>query len=172
MNERPPQPEARRTERFGRGVETVLLALTLGGMIVLATAQIALRNLGGGGIAWADEALRIMVLWVTMLGAIAASGEQRHVSIDALSRYLPVRVRRATDVIVNALTSVVCAVLAWYSYLFVVDSWSADDRVLGGSVPAWSLQVILPVGFALIACRYAAAAGRGVTGRRSRAPTP
>ncbi len=166
MSSRPPEQGS--AGRLGRRVETVLLALTLGGMIVLATAQIVLRNLGAGGISWADEALRITVLWVTMLGAIAASGEQRHVTIDAVSRYLPAGVRRAADVLVNALTSAVCVTLAWYSYLFVVDSWSADDRILGGGIPAWTLQVILPVGFALIAIRYAVAAGRCVAGRRGR----
>lgn len=143
-----------RVDSPGRRVETILLTLTVSAMVVLAATQIVMRNFWGIGIAWADEVLRILVLWVTMLGAIAASGEQRHVSIDALSRYLPGPVRSVSVRLTNAFTAVVCLALGWYSWLFVADSWSANDRVLGGSLPAWIVQVILPVGFILMTYRY------------------
>lgn len=153
-----PKPSlGERAERAGRLLETVLLALALGAMIVLASAQISLRNFGGGGLAWADEALRLLVLWVTMLGAIAAGRDQRHVSIDALSRYLPRAwlcwVARASDFFAAA----VCLVLAWYSGLFVADSLAADDRILGGGLPAWVAQLVLPVAFGLLGYRYVVA---------------
>jgi TRAP-type C4-dicarboxylate transport system permease small subunit len=133
-------------------------------MILLAAGQIVLRNVWGTGFGWADEALRIMVLWVTMLGAVAASREQRHVSIDALSRYLPRWVVRWTGVVTDAFAAVVCAALAWYSYGFVAESSAANERVLGGDVPAWAVQMILPVGFALISYRYTVACLRRRTG--------
>lgn len=143
-----------RAERLGRAVETILLALVLGAMILLAAAQIALRNFGGGGLIWADEALRIMVLWVTMLGAVAAGREQRHVSIDVLSRYLPARMQGGLRIGINLFVAAVCFVLTWYSWLFVADSRLVDDRVLGGSVAAWAVQSVLPAGFALLGYRY------------------
>ncbi len=145
---------ARRADRLGRFVETGLLALVLGSMILLAAAQIAFRNLFGGGFPWADEALRIMVLWVAMLGSVAAGRDQRHVSIDALSRYLPAAVRRWSGVLINVFAAAVCLGLAWYAYLFVADSRLADDRVLGGAVPAWAVAAILPVAFALLSYRF------------------
>ena len=148
---------ADRADRLARSAETFLLALVLGAMILLAAAQIALRNIWGTGFDWADEALRMLVLWVTVLGAVAASREQRHVSIDALSRYLSSGIARWTAVLVDTFTAVVCAALAWYSYRFVADSWLAGDRVLGGDLPAWCVQLILPVGFALISLRYVVA---------------
>ncbi|MCC7258836.1 MAG: TRAP transporter small permease [Gammaproteobacteria bacterium] len=146
-----------RAERFGRWVENVLLALALAAMVALAAAQIALRNFGGAGLVWADEALRLLVLWVTMLGAVAASRDQRHVSIDALSRYLPHRWLRGIGRLLDVFVAAVCFVLAWYSWQFVADALAADDRVLGGAVPAWSVQLILPVAFALVGYRYTVA---------------
>jgi TRAP-type C4-dicarboxylate transport system permease small subunit len=142
-------------DRLGRAVETFLLALTLGAMILLAAGQIVLRNFGGGGFDWADEALRILVLWVAMIGAVAASREQRHVSIDALSRYLPRGLRPWTAFLIDAFTGATCAALAWYSWLFAADSRAAQDMVLSRQVPAWTVQMILPAGFALMAYRYA-----------------
>ena len=80
-------------DRVGRWLENSLLSIVLVSMILLASGQIGLRNLFGSGFPWADEALRLLVLWVAMLGAVAASRENRHISIDILSRVLPERPR-------------------------------------------------------------------------------
>jgi len=146
-----------RVSRAVRAVETALLAGVLGAMVVLAATQIVLRNGWGAGFDWADEALRLMVLWVAMLGAVAASGEQRHVSIDALSRYLPATLGRVVARLLNAVATGVCAVLAWYSWRFVAESWDAGEMLLGGRLPAWAAESILPAAFAIMALRYALA---------------
>jgi TRAP-type C4-dicarboxylate transport system permease small subunit len=159
-----------RADRFGRRAETVLLTVLLGAMVLLASGQIVLRNIWGTGLSWADEALRILVLWVTMLGAVAASREGKHVSIDAVSRYLPKRLATGSGRLIDAFVAVVCAVLAWESYLFVVDSFDAADTVLGGRLPAWSVQLVLPVGFALICYRFVVAAFRNRAAPAGRGP--
>ena len=64
----------KQAQRAGLLFENSLLALVLSGMIILASAQILLRNLTGLGFAWADEALRLMVLWVTLLGRRQPAG--------------------------------------------------------------------------------------------------
>ena len=58
-----------RADNAGRFAETALLSVILAAMILLATYQITLRNFFAAGLPWADEALRIMVLWLAMLGA-------------------------------------------------------------------------------------------------------
>ena len=80
-------------DRLGRAVENLALTLLLTGMLLLAGAQILLRNVGEGGFPWADEALRIMVLWLAMLGGLAASRDNRHIAIDALALILPPSMR-------------------------------------------------------------------------------
>jgi TRAP-type C4-dicarboxylate transport system permease small subunit len=152
--ERPPIGWLERAERLSRGLETLCLVLVLGGMIILAAAQIAMRNLWGGGFGWADEALRIMVLWVAMLGAVAASREDRHISVDVLTHRVPPRLRRWSGAVVDAFTAAASFALAWYSLEFVGDSYASGDRLLGDQ-PAWALQIILPLAFALIGYRYA-----------------
>ena len=61
-----------RADRIGRLAETAILVLLLTAMMLLASSQIALRNFFASGFAWADEALRLMVLWLAMIGAVAA----------------------------------------------------------------------------------------------------
>lgn len=143
-----------KAERLGRSAETALLVLVLTAMILLAAGQILLRNFLDSGVSWGDEALRIMLLWLVMLGAVAASRERRHIVIDVLSRMLSGRLNLLTAAAVDALTAVVTGLLAWFSWQFVNDSRVYGDLLLN-NLPAWTLQIILPVGFALISYRYA-----------------
>ena len=143
-----------RADRLGRGVENVALCVLLAVMIVLAATQILLRNTVGEGIGWADGVLRLLVLWVGLLGAIAASRDDRHLAVDVLSHYLPNAARQRLAFVVDAVTSAVCLGLAWFSGEFVLDSWRSGER-LAELVPAWLAQLILPVAFLLMGYRYA-----------------
>ena len=154
MNDTRPRPGwLERAERAGRLIENLALVTILSGMILLASLQIFYRNFLDSGFAWADEALRLMVLWVAMLGAVVASREDRHISIDVLSHVLPETARNWAAVLVNAFTSIVSLNLAWYSALFVAESIEYQELLLN-DLPAWLFQSILPVAFLLIGYRY------------------
>lgn len=140
-------------DKWGRRTEDAVLALLLLGMMVLATLQIVLRNVFDSGLIWADELLRLTVLWVALVGAIAASRADKQISINVLSRFLPERLRLAVSVVVDLFTAFVCGLLAWHSGRFVHAAWEFEDTLLGG-LPAWWFEIILPVGFGLMAWRY------------------
>jgi len=142
-----------KADRIGRCVENASLVLVLSAMIILAAAQIIMRNIFEIGLSWSDEALRLMVLWVTMLGAVAASREHRHIVIDVLSRMLPTGLRAWASFIVDSFSAGVTGVLAWVAAEFVSESKEYGDLLLN-DLPAWPFQLILPIGFAIIAYRY------------------
>lgn len=123
-------------------------------MVLLAGAQIVARNLLGEGLVWSDQLLRIMVLWVGLLGALAASRDDNHIVIDLVPKLLPMRFKRGIRVLVCAFTATVCALVAWHAARFVIDEYAYSQPLLG-PVPGWVFQVVIPVGFALIAWRYA-----------------
>ncbi|MGH8496673.1 MAG: TRAP transporter small permease [Gammaproteobacteria bacterium] len=142
-----------RLDRLGRRLENASLVLLLSAMIALAAAQIFLRNVLDSGLVWADELLRILVLWVAMLGAVAASRDRHQITIDILSRFLPQRARIVTGLLVDLFTAGIAGLLAWHSGRFVAETLEYGDRILG-DLPAWLFQAILPVAFGLIAWRY------------------
>ncbi len=149
----------RRLDKVGAAAENTLLILSLGAMIVLAVAQIVARNAGIGGMAFSDELLRLLVLWVAMIGAVAASRDDHHIRIDILSRFLPFRLRKSMRVVVDLFTFAVCAIVAWYGVQFVASTREFEDLAFG-KLPLWWFQAVLPVGFGLIAYRYLLWAGR------------
>ena len=140
-------------EKAGRTAEDTVLVLILTGMILLAASQIVLRNFFGFGFIWADELLRMLVLWIAVAGAVAASRTDKHINIAVLDRFLPDKIGLVVKVIVDLFTAAVCLVVTWYSINFVQTSYEYQD-VLMGNVPAWILQLVMPVGFGLISWRY------------------
>jgi TRAP-type C4-dicarboxylate transport system permease small subunit len=123
-------------------------------MILLAAAQIVMRNFFSFGFIWTDEMLRMLVLWIAVAGAVAASRNDKHINIAILDRFLPDRIKLAVKIAVHLFTAAVCGVVAWHSLQFVLTSREFGD-VLMGSIPAWLPQLILPIGFGLICYRYA-----------------
>lgn len=146
-------PIFNRLEKVAAYAEDGLLLIILISMILLAGTQIFLRNIFDSGLFWGDEMLRLLVLWLTMAGGLAASRMDRHISIAVLNRFLPRRVQFFTKVIIDLFTAFICALFAWHSARFVMGSYEFGDMLMR-SVPAWTLQIILPVGFALMAFRH------------------
>jgi TRAP-type C4-dicarboxylate transport system permease small subunit len=139
--------------RAGSLAEDILLILILSMMIILAGGQILLRNVFDIGFIWGDELLRMLVLWIAVAGAVAASRSDKHISIAILDRFLPEFLKSLSKIVINIFTASVTGAVAWFSLQFALTSREYGDILLG-SVPAWWLQLILPVGFGLIAYRY------------------
>jgi TRAP-type C4-dicarboxylate transport system permease small subunit len=144
-----------RLDRAARSLETWLIVAILSGLVVLGAAQIVLRNFFSIGFAWGDGLTRLAVLWLGLLGALAASRDGRHITMGAVTRFLPPRLRAFVGVGADWFGAAVSAALAWFSWAFVSDSREFGDTLLG-DVPAWWLQLIMPVAFALMAWQFLA----------------
>jgi TRAP-type C4-dicarboxylate transport system permease small subunit len=142
-----------RLDKAGRMGEDAVLVIILIALILLAASQIVMRNFFNFGFIWADEMLRMLVLWIAVAGAVAASRTDKHINIAILDRFLPEKIKLAVKIVIHIFTAGVCGVVTWYSVQFVQMSHEFGD-VLMGSIPAWLPQLILPVGFGLICYRY------------------
>jgi TRAP-type C4-dicarboxylate transport system permease small subunit len=139
--------------RFEEWSLTVLVLV----LVVLAGGQILLRNLFGGGIAWADPFLRTLVVWTAMLGALAAVRDDKHIAVDVLQRFLPPVAQRGARIVTLLFTAGVCAAMCWYSVGLVSIDLGTPAGASGDGVPGispWILESILPVGFGLMALRF------------------
>ena len=137
--------------------EDGLLAALLGALLLLSVAQIALRLFFDTGLAWAEPAGRAGVMWLALLGALGATRGHRHIAIDALPRVLPPAGRRVAWVIAQAATAVLCAGMAWLGWGLVQLEREAPLPFIAG-VPSWVPMLALPLGFGLMALRFALAA--------------
>ncbi len=147
-----PETENRALRWIALIEDTALVGL-LSVLILLAGGQVLLRNFLDMGLAWGEQASRGLVLWVGLIGAITASRNNRHINMDVLSRWLPDRARAACGAVVSLFTSFVCAVVAYHAGRLVTMDYEAGVTAFQ-TVPAWTVELILPFSFSVIGLRY------------------
>ena len=142
-----------RLDRIGRLLENITLVTLLSGMIVLAVGEIVLREVFETGFPWSGQLLKLMVLWLAMVGSVAACRDNRHIRIDVLSHVLPDWLVRITRVLVDVFAAAVCAVIAWQAWRYLQLEIEFEDQVLVDT-PAWIAHVVVPLAFALVSYRF------------------
>jgi TRAP-type C4-dicarboxylate transport system permease small subunit len=140
-------------DRALAAAEGTVLILLLSVMVVMAFLQVVLRNVFNEGIIWADILLRHLVLWIGLLGAALAASQERHITIDVLARFLSARLRHAALALAQLFAAVVCAILADAAVTFVRNDLEFGSTIYA-EIPAWTSEVIIPVGFSLLTFHF------------------
>lgn len=134
-------------------VEGWLVIALLSVMILLSFVQVVLRNAFSESLAWGDILLRHLVLWVGFLGAALATSNERHINIDALTRFLTPKLKHAVKIVTNLFAASICFLLFQASITFLSNEIS-DKSTVFGSVPSIYSEIIIPVGFGLIIIHF------------------
>lgn len=134
-------------------IEDGLLVGLLAAMILLAVFQIISRNIFGVGYSWTDVLIRVLVLWIGLVGAMIASRTGEHISIDVISRFLPDRAQLAAAAATQMLTVFVCGLVAWHGARFVKMEYEFGAAAFA-DIPVWVCELIIPFSFTVIALRY------------------
>ena len=138
---------------FINKIEDGIIVMLLTSMLGFAVLQIILRNFFHGGIQWGDTFLRVLVLWIGLIGAMIASRDAKHINIDLLSKYLPGKLSSASGIFCQLFTATISAIVAYYSYLFVLMEKESGDTAFS-SIPIWLCEAIIPFSFLVISIRY------------------
>ena len=102
-------------------IEIGFLCLIIAMMIGLAILKIVMRYVFNASLLWSDMMLQHLTLWLCFFGAALATCERRHISIDVLSRILPGKITRWTNLVIDCIALVVVGILAYYGFLFLGD---------------------------------------------------
>jgi TRAP-type C4-dicarboxylate transport system permease small subunit len=140
-------------EKISR-LEKILIAALLTVMILLAFLQIVLRNFFATGIDWGDSLVRYLVVWVGFIGAAIAVREDKHITIDILSRWISGSRSRIIESISHLASTVICGLLTWAAIKFIMfEAQMGTTAVM--ELPAWMPELIIPVTFGIMTLRYA-----------------
>jgi len=145
-------------------VEGWLIVLLLWIMVAATFVQVSLRslythahlkwaNLLLGHVDWAEPLARILVLWLTFLGASLVSREGKHIKIDLLEVVLPRAWSPFREVFLTFLAALLSALLLAASLAFIKMEMAYGGHILS-TVPTWVSQAIIPIGFALMTFRF------------------
>jgi C4-dicarboxylate transporter DctM subunit len=150
--------------RWLRGGENSLIVLALAVMALLPCLEMILRKGFGTGVGASATIVQHLVLAVGMLGGAIAARENRLLSISTLTLAFTPQWRARAAWFSNGFAAAISAVLAVASMTFVLGTRQTGGEVAFG-LPRWTAQLLLPVGFALIALRLVWHAGKDWRGR-------
>jgi C4-dicarboxylate transporter, DctM subunit len=144
--------------------ENRVASVALGGLMVLPLAQIAARRFLHAAIPGEAAIVSTLTLWLGMLGAAIAAREGKLLTL-ATGEFLPKgRVGAIAHIFSGAVGAMVATLLAAGAVALVRSDRLAGD-MLTPQIPVWVADLVLPVGFALIALRLAWHASPTRTGR-------
>lgn len=125
--------------RWGLSFSAILLAL----MLTVALAQILSRVLFNHTLDWAEEAVRMALVWSALLAAPIGYRAAGHVAITAFIEGLSMRTLCVTGVIVNSLVAWICSVFLLESFYFVARGSTIVSTGLG--IQMAFVYLIVPV---------------------------
>ena len=134
-------------------VENAAITLLAAALVLLAGGQIVARIAFDSGWSEIDDALRAMVLWIALIGAMIAAREDRHLAIDALSRFVRGPASRVVRFATYAAAAGISGLIAWHAFKLVRDEFTSGT-IAFAAVPAWFVQSIMPIAFGVIALRF------------------
>ncbi|HVS16228.1 MAG TPA: TRAP transporter large permease subunit [Thermoanaerobaculia bacterium] len=147
-------------------LESGLTSLALVAMVLLPIAEIVSRLVAQRGIPGSGPFVQHLTLWVGFLGAALAARENRLLAL-ATGQLIPAGGwREASGLLIGLVGAAVSTVLAFASWeLVTIEREGGAEIALG--IGVWMAQLVLPVGFVLLAVRLAWNAsqhrwGRGV----------
>lgn len=137
-------------DRLEEGLIAFLLAL----MTLITFGQVIARYVFNYSFVWALELVTFLFAWLIFLGMSYGVRAGSHIGVDALVKVLPPRVAR----VVGAIATLCCiayAVIALFgSWRYVVTMYGIGTLAQDLPIPVWIPQIVLPLGFALLALRF------------------
>ncbi|MDT3669453.1 MAG: TRAP transporter small permease [Aromatoleum sp.] len=154
-------PVRRSYHRFMSACGAVAAAL-FGAMALLVCADVLMRNLGLGSIAWSVEATEYILMIATFVAAPWLLYLGDHIRVDVVVRALSAPARRFVGLASDLACFVVCAVLAWQSVAVTLDTAEQGSLVFKVLVfPEWWLNLPMAFSCALLAVEFARRAATG-----------
>jgi len=155
-------PAGRAPVGFWSAAENALVTAALVAMVALPLAEIVLRTFFHASLVHTGTLVQHLTLLVGMAGGAVATRERRLLALSAatwLRGKWSARARSFACTLAAAVSAVLCLAAAQF---VASERGAAPDLVRG--LPLWTVQCVLPLGFALIALRLlhqAAATWRG-----------
>ena len=140
-------------DRWVRAISAAALQLAAASCLLcfaIMCYAVAMRYFAGVPQTWVDHAVGWLVVAMVAFAAPAAQLEGEHVAVDTLSERAQGRTRRALAAFGCLWVAATAAVMIWEGWAMVAFSRMTGMMTDIHPVQLWWIQVLLPVGFALL----------------------
>ncbi len=144
-------------ELIGRLEDAVVGIILLAATYVLFQG-VLLRYLFNYAFSWTEEVVRYSIVWLVFLGGSIAARRGAHIAMDIAVVYLPPRAKLFMLGVAAAITCAFTLVMTYYGILLTVSIWNYRQLSPAAEIPMAIPFAAIPVGCALMAIRFLAAA--------------
>jgi len=144
--------------------ENAIVTAALAALVVLPLAESVLRKTFHLGISGSTALVQHLTLILGMAGGVIAARENRLLPLSTLGTLLKGKKKTAAGIFCGACSVTVLALLAWASWQFVMSERPAELTLAYG-IRVWWVQLVMPVGFALLTVYLLMHASGGWPGR-------
>lgn len=147
-----PRPAVPGWLRFFHGAENLLTVLALAAMLLLPVLEVLLRTSFKTGVSGSSMIVQHLTLIVGMLGGALAARDGRLLALTPAQSLLRGRAHTVARIFSASVAGCISAFLCVASVQFV---WATKPlgKVLAYGLPVWVVQLVLPIGFGVIALR-------------------
>src|SRR5437762_3675057 len=132
--------------------ENLLLPLALAALMLLPLIEIVGRKLFRGGVSGAAAFQQHLVLIIGLLGGMFAARGRRLLSLSTLTTFLKGRWQSFARVFSSAFAAGITVFLC-LAAIQLVQSEKGGGKLLAYGIQVWTVQLIMPIGFGIIALR-------------------
>jgi C4-dicarboxylate transporter, DctQ subunit len=148
-------------------LEEGLVIVLMAAMTLVTFMQVVARYVFNYSFVWALELTGVLFAWLIFIGMSYGVRVGAHIGVDILVKSLGPRAARVVGSVAAALCIVYALIVTYGGYQYV--SKMHDVGILMQDLPVqqWIPRVVIPLGFALLAFRFAQLLWRIATGQEA-----
>lgn len=159
-----PAPAGEGWRRWLRDVENLLVSLSLAALVLLPLGEILLRKLLQTGLSGATAFQQHLTLLIGLLGGALAARDRRLLALSTLLNVLKGQWQVLARVFSSAFAAGISVFLC-VAAAQLVQAEKAAGKILAYGIPVWTIQLVMPLGFGVIALRLLWRAAESRRGR-------
>jgi C4-dicarboxylate transporter DctQ subunit len=150
--------------RWLEHLEEGLIAFLMAAMTLVTFMQVVARYVFNYSFVWALELTGVMFAWLIFIGMSYGVRVGAHIGVDAVVKSLSAGAARVLGIIAAALCIVYASIVFVGGFTYVRKMYEIGILMQDIPIQQWIPRVILPLGFALLAIRFAQVLYRLATG--------
>ena len=127
-----------------------IAGLLLFAMFIVITVQIGARNFLHASVSWSEEVSRMLLIWMTFIGAPAVLYKGEHLMVDIIYAGVTSRTRKYINVLANIVIIAFCAFGIKLGYDLCTNRIILRSVTAAASIPRVYIFSALPVGCTLM----------------------
>lgn len=120
-------------------LEKFTLGLSLALMVILLSSGVFFRYVLNSPIVWSESIAKLLIVWMTFLGASIAFSEKSHIRVDSLVDYFPFKVQKIIKHTMELFTVSILAYMGYLGFIYFESTITSTSPILGISIGYFSI---------------------------------